>query len=180
MNSNEIHRLTEMLDGENIWLCYRGYLTERVLAGLAETLRWKMAADTSDENTSKRVFSVFIEQVQNVMRYSADRMDDPNGADHRFGVVTVGFQDKFFVLAGNRMMTSDAERLRSNLEEIRGLDKEHLRAYYREKLNSPSEDGHKGAGLGLLEIARRVSEPFEFDFVPVDDTTSFFCLKTYI
>jgi hypothetical protein len=180
MDPRDVHSLTQMLAQQHIELCYSGYLSEEVLTGLADALRSKMAADNQDENLRKRVFSVFIEQVQNVMRYSADRLQDAAGTDHRFGIVTFGVHDKFFVLSGNRMLTTDAERLRSKLEEIRNLNKDDLRAYYREQLSALQEEGDKGAGLGLIEIARRVSQPFEFDFIPLDDETSFFCLKAYI
>lgn len=180
MNPQDVHRLTEMLAEEHISLCYSGYLSEQVLAGLANALRSKVAADNPDENLAKRVFSVFVEQVQNVMRYSADRLNDADGTDHSFGVVTFGANKKFFVLTGNRMLTADAERLRARLEEIRGLNQEDLRAYYREQLNAPLQDDRKEAGLGLIEIARRVSQPFEFDFIPLDGEFSFFCLKAYV
>ena len=180
MDSRDVHSLTQMLAEQHISLCYSGYLSEEVLAGLSSSLRSKVAADNQDENLRKRVFSVFIEQVQNVMRYSADQLQDPDGVGHSFGIVTFGVQEKFFVLTGNRMLTADAERLRTRLEKIRDLNKEDLRAYYRERLNAPQEEGDKGAGLGLIEIARRVSQPFEFDFIPLDDDTSFFCLKAYI
>lgn len=180
MNPRDIHDLTRMLAQEHISLCYSGYLSQEVLAGLADALRSKMAADLRDENLRKRVFSVFVEQVQNIMRYSADRLQNEDGADHRFGVVTFGVQEKFFVLTGNRMLTTDAEQLRAKLEEIRNLGKDDLRAYYREQLNAPQQEGEKAAGLGLIEIARRVSQPFEFDFIPLDEETSFFCLKAYI
>jgi Family of unknown function (DUF6272) len=180
MIPKDLYRVTQMLARQHISLCYSGYLSEEVLAGLADALRSKMAADNQDENLRKRVFSVFIEQVQNVMRYSADPLRDTDGTSHRFGIVTFGVHEKFFVLTGNRMLTADAERLRAKLEEIRHLNKEDLRAYYREQLNAPQQEGDKGAGLGLIEIARRVSQPFEFDFVPLDDGTSFFCLKAYI
>jgi hypothetical protein len=180
MIPKDLYRVTQMLARQHISLCYSGYVSEEVLAGLADALRSKMAADNQDENLRKRVFSVFIEQMQNVMRYSTDPLRDTDGTSHRFGIVTFGVHEKFFVLTGNHMLTADAERLRAKLEEIRHLNKEDLRAYYREQLNAPQQEGDKGAGLGLIEIARRVSQPFEFDFVPLDDGTSFFCLKAYI
>jgi len=180
MNTLDIYRLTEMLAQEHISLCYSGYLSDQVLAGLAKALRSQVAADNTDENLAKRVFSVFVEQVQNVMRYSADRLNDESGNDQSFGVVTFGANEKFFVLTGNRMLTADAERLRARLEEIRNLNKKELHAYYRQQLDACPEDSRKGAGLGLVEIARRVSQPVEFDFVPLDDERSFFCLKAYV
>jgi hypothetical protein len=72
------------------------------------------------------------------------------------------------------------ELLRQRLEIVRGLDKEGLKAYYREKLKEPPEEQSKGATIGIIEIAKRASEPIEFDFEPMDGDTTFFCLKAYI
>jgi hypothetical protein len=169
-----------MLAQQHISLCYSGHLSDEMMAALSDALRSKMATVNQDENLRKRVFSVFVEQVQNVMRYSTELLKNKDGTGNRFGIVTFGAHEKFFVLTGNRMRTEDAERLRAKLEEIRELTKEDLHAYYREQLATPPEETDKGAGLGLIEIARRVSQPFEFDFIPLDDGTSFFCLKAYI
>ncbi len=38
----------------------------------------------------------------------------------------------------------------------------------------------RGAGIGLIEIARRVSKPLEFDFVTIDERTAFFALKASV
>jgi hypothetical protein len=38
----------------------------------------------------------------------------------------------------------------------------------------------KGAGLGFIEMARKVSLPIEYEFVPMEDDYSFFCLKATI
>ena len=69
-----------MFAQQHVSLCYSGYLSEEVLAGLSSMLRSTVAADNQDENMRKRVFSVFIEQAQNVMRYSADQLQDPTVA----------------------------------------------------------------------------------------------------
>ena len=57
------------------------------------------------------------------------------------------------------------------------MNKEQLRALYKEQLRADPEEGSKGAGLGLMEIARRASKPIEFDFADVDDEHAFFTLK---
>ena len=49
------------------------------------------------------------------------------------------------------------------------MNKEELRALYKEQLRAEPEEGSKGAGLGFMEIARRASKPIEFDFTDVDD-----------
>ena len=60
------------------------------------------------------------------------------------------------------------------------MNKEQLRALHKERLRAGPEEGSKGAGLGLMEIARRASKPIEFDFADVDDKHAFFTLKVSV
>ena len=67
------------------------------------------------------------------------------------------------------------------LDQIRNMDKEELRALHKERLRLGPEEGSKGAGLGLMEIARRASKPIEFEFIEVDDGEHvFFALKASV
>ena len=60
------------------------------------------------------------------------------------------------------------------------MNKEELRALHKEQLRAAPEEGSKGAGLGIMEIARRASRPIEFDFADVDDYYAFFTLKASV
>ena len=86
------------LDQEGAVLTYCGFVSESVLTALGETLKRKMAESETDANTTKRVFSVFIEQVQNIIRYSGERLENV-GPQLGAGLVMVGAQDnQFFVV----------------------------------------------------------------------------------
>jgi len=66
------------------------------------------------------------------------------------------------------------------LSRIRDSNKEELRALHKEQLRAMPEEGSKGAGLGIMEIARRASKPIEFDFTDVDDCYAFFTLRASV
>ncbi|HTH98215.1 MAG TPA: SiaB family protein kinase [Stellaceae bacterium] len=171
------------LDQEGAVLTYCGFVSESVLTALGETLKRKMAESDTDANTMKRVFSVFIEQVQNIIRYSGERLQKqatPPGMGG--GLIMVGTEgDQYFVVCANFIAEDRVERLRGRLEHLLTLDKDAIRVYYREKLREPPEDDSLGATVGLIEIARRSSRPLQYDFHPTPDgKSSFFCLKAYI
>ncbi len=97
------------------------------------------------------------------------------------GTITVGHEgDKFFIVCSNTVDAADVTMLKERLEVLKMLDKDGLKAYYKEKLREEPEAQSKGATIGLIEIARRASEPIEFDFEAIDNERSFFCLKAYI
>ena len=174
------HRLHE----QGIILCYSGYVTEPVLAGIGKALKHKMALEAADTTTMRSVFAIFVEQMQNILRYSAEKepdYPDATGLELRYGILAIGLvHDKFFVTCGNKIMQSDVSRLTQRLGELQSLDKGALRALYRQKLREPTDQMSKGAGLGFIEIARRSTEIIEFDFHPLDETYAFFCLKAFV
>jgi hypothetical protein len=174
----------KMLDEQGIIFSFSGYISEGVLYSLGEALRQKMTIEEADVTTIKKVFSVFVEQAQNIIRYSAEKVGKEEVGktlELSSGVVTIGNErGRFFITCANVMRNADVPKLRERLEQLRAMDKDQLKAFYKERLREPPEDDSKGATIGLIEIARRSSEPIEFDFAPIDASSQFFCLKALI
>lgn len=183
MLAKEYYGFKKSLDEKGIMVSFSGFVSEGILFSLGEALKQKMTLDETDMNTAKKVFSVFVEQVQNVIRYSSDRFESDLGRKMELGsgTITVGHdREKFFIVCSNTVDSADVPMLRERLEILKTLDKDGLKAYYKEKLREEPEAQSKGATIGLIEIARRASEPIEFDFEEIDKESSFFCLKAYI
>lgn len=191
MLATDLRDLQALLRRKRIMFCYCGYVTDAVLTGVGEALKQKMAIDEADTKTMRSVFAVFVEQMQNIMRYSAER-EPPDEVDDeatrealhhglRYGVIAIGHDGGvFFVDAGNLVLKHDVERLRAWLERIRASDKASLKALYREQLRAPREEAARGAGVGLIDIALRASKPIEFDFTEVSQQHAFFSLRAEI
>ncbi|WP_018864486.1 MULTISPECIES: SiaB family protein kinase [Thioalkalivibrio] len=162
---------------------FTGYISEGILKALGDALRQKIRLESTDNKTVNRVFSVFVEQVQNIIRYSAERIehDAEPPVELSSGMITVGSEKgRFFVICGNIIAREDADTLGGRLSELQGMDSEALRRFYKEKLREPPDEGSKGGSIGLIEIARRASEPIQFDFEHLSDEYSYFVLKAYI
>lgn len=172
------------LHDRGIIFCYSGYVTEPVLSGIGEALKKKLQLEDADTKTMRNVFAIFVEQMQNIVRYSAEREgpeEEDDKTEIRYGVLAIGMEgNKFFVTCGNKIHNNDVTRLNTRLGELRGMDKSSLKTLYKEKLRGPTEATSKGAGLGFIEIARRSTEIIDYDFMDLDDKFSFFCLKAYV
>jgi hypothetical protein len=189
MLAKELFGFRTQLRRSGIIFAYCGYVTEAVLTGVGDALKQKLAIEDMDTKTARSVFAVFVEQMQNIIRYSAEKGASDSapgseagaGSELRYGIMTISRKaDSFVVKAGNLVQKADVERLRGKLEHIRRADKDALKAMYKETLKSEPGEGSKGAGIGFIEIARRASKPFEFDFVEVDDGFAFFALEAEI
>ncbi|RYD01235.1 hypothetical protein N752_31275 [Desulforamulus aquiferis] len=76
-----------------------------------------------------------------------------NDRELRIGVLVIGHENKgFCVYCGNRVYNKDVDSLKEKIEMIRILDKNELKALYKEKRKQSVEAQSKGAGLGLIEM----------------------------
>jgi len=184
MLAAEVYEFRNYLKDRGIMFCYSGYMTEDILTGIGDAIKKKLALDDADSKTARSVFAVFVEQMQNVIRYSVEK--EPPGApagasELSFGVLTVGKDgDDFFVTCGNKVASSDVARLEKSLTEIKGLDKLGLKTLYKQTLKGEVPEFSVGAGVGFIDIARKATRGIEFDFMDIDGDFSFFSLKAYI
>ena len=187
MLASQLMDLRATLHKQGIIFAYSGYVTEPVLSGVGEALKQKLTIDDADTKTLRSVFAVFVEAMQNMIRYSAEK--SPDGAVEgnetalsqiRYGILTIGKEgNDYVVCAGNLIYRNDMDRLDRRLSKIRDMSKDELKVLYKEQLRAEPEAGSKGAGLGFMEIARRASKPIEFDFQDFGDY-AFFALKATI
>lgn len=184
MLASDLFELRKTLVHSGVMFAYSGYMTEQVRLAVGETLRQKLSMEDANTKTIRSVFAVFVEQMQNVIRYSAEKVPEEQIEDTSelsFGVLTIGKEGGDYVLlSGNLIRREDVERVSAKLNEIQGMDHDQLKRHYKLKLKEGPDEFSRGAGIGFIEIARRASRPIEFDFTDVDERHSFFALKANI
>ena len=74
MSSNTI-QLHELMLSRGTFFCYAGPLSEEVLTSLSGVVKEQLTETDSTSPITNKVFSIFVEQAQNIIRYSGDRMD---------------------------------------------------------------------------------------------------------
>jgi hypothetical protein len=174
------------LRGDNITLVYSGPLWDEGIGGIAGTLKKRLEFDELPLETSQRVFSVFVEQMNNMLMYSVEKerfeKDSEKNVEYPTGTFVLGKEDKtYFIQTGNVIKNENIKFIKDKIDYLNTLDKIALRKYYKEqsKLDNLCPDS-KGAGLGFIEIARRVSSEIEYSFTPYDENSSFFTLYVVI
>jgi len=168
---------------KNVIFYYCGPVAHASIEGVAHTLRKNLKYEEAGSLTAQSVFSVFIEQMQNILNYSAERIVIQEAAENelRVGVVVIGHEQKgYFILCGNKVYNSDIQGLTDKLELIRHMNKEELKAFYKERRRMDPDPESKGAGLGLIEMARKGTEPIEYSFLPIDQEFSFFTIRVVV
>ena len=175
----------KMLNDKKVSLIYSGPLWAEGIGGLAGTLKSRFEFDKLPLETSQGVFSVFVEQMNNMLMYSAEKKKfeiAEETIESPKGTFIMGKDGKnYFIQTGNVMKTEKVELVKKRLDHLNTLNKQELRDFYKEQLKlSDSNSESKGAGLGFIEIARRISSKIEYSFTPYDEGLTFFSLYVTI
>jgi hypothetical protein len=168
----------------NITISYNGPLWSDGIKGIAEMVKTSLSHEDLPGKASKTIFSVFVEQVTNMLMYSAEkeRFDKTETEEASTGMLVLGHKDNMhFIQTGNTIKNESVEFVKNKIEHLNSLDKKELRQYHREAMRSENENPEsKGGGLGLIEIARRVTGPIVYNFEPIDEWLSYFTMYVEI
>lgn len=146
--------------------------TDKILS-LAEN---SMASTGESSKTQKRVYFVMVESLQNITRHQDTKQEEQN---HAFFVVhnRVGAYD---LTSGNVVDQSHIDDLRTKIDKINSLGADELKDYYKYVLENTGMSDKGGAGLGLIEMARRSGNKLQYDFQELNDKQSYFYFKSRI
>ncbi|MEO5333215.1 MAG: SiaB family protein kinase [Magnetococcus sp. YQC-5] len=180
---DQVFEFYKHLKGMGIIFCSTGPLTHEVVENLAATLRAKVELKEGRIGLSMKVFSIFVEQVQNMVHYSEDKVvqDHPRHVEYKQGICMIGQEDEhhYFIISGNLIRNEDVERIESKIITLRQMDGAELKAFYLAQRKMGPDAQSKGAGLGLIDMMRKASD-MDYHFHKVDDQFTFFVVKVRV
>jgi len=77
MEFDRFHQFGTLLLHDAFVLSYSGYVTEDILEAVGSTLRARLADHTASPRQIRNVFSIFVELMQNVIRYGTEGPSPP-------------------------------------------------------------------------------------------------------
>ncbi|WP_313515067.1 biofilm regulation protein kinase SiaB [Pseudomonas sp.] len=180
MESLDLFAMRESYNRQQIMLCFNGPISRSLIEEIGNALRNYLAADHAHPSSAMDVFAVYIEMTQNIRHYSKVK----NWSDQEAGATVVVARNdagRYVVSAGNLIEAADGENLMRAVKELAELDKSQLKAMYKEQLRRPRDENVvSGAGLGLIDIARKSSEPLQATLREVVGGRAFISLSAVI
>lgn len=179
MSLYNVYNLYRAMEEEHVILSFKGVVTEDLLTSVLNIMESKMESMQEPPKLRKKVFNVLVECLQNLYHHVEDK--DYDEIEKRSALVMISkLNDHFTIRTGNYIDNESANFLKEKLQIINGMDKDSLRAYYQESLESNLLSTKGTAGLGMIDIARKSGNKLEFEFLNVNETTSFFCFDVKI
>jgi hypothetical protein len=165
-------RIRDKMMKERLMFVYRGVVTNDNSGPLLMLLEKEMETSEFGFVGRKRLFMFVLESLQNVSRHCK-----PVEFADMSMVVYSKTGDGYTVTTGNVIPVSNINDLKIKLDEINSLDANEIRNFYRQMLSMSELSNKGGAGLGLIEMAKKTGNKLDYDFVPIDADFSYFILS---
>jgi len=153
---------------------YRGPFREDFTQVILEIYGGTESARQSEPVVTRKVSFLLVECFQNILRHGENVAGvEPDFRDNGlFGFRTQG--DLFTINSINIVPNEEVEVLRNLMESVNSLDTSQLKELYLQQLSASSLSEKGGAGLGLIELARKSGRPVLYQFDPAPGNRSYF------
>ncbi|MCX6291691.1 MAG: SiaB family protein kinase [Bacteroidetes bacterium] len=167
------------MEGDDIILAFKGNITEELLTSVFQIMESRLEMSPAELRLKKKVNNILVECLQNVYHHMEDFTDDEQPEDRAGSAMFLICQDKnnrYRIITGNHILTTHVEGLKTRIDEVNAMTAEELKAHYIEALRRSELSDKGGAGLGLIDMARKSGKKINYRFDAVNNRLSFFSL----
>lgn len=177
MLQQKVFDLYQTLKADNLSLFYQGVTHDDITDKLISLSDENIRAQTELERIRKRVSFAISECFQNLIRHKdipAEKKDTLKRPS-MFMIRNIGRD--YYIGSANLIKKGKAGQLKRQLRSLKGLNQEELRQMYLKMLPDTRFSEKGGAGLGLIEMARKSKQRLEFDFLSLNRSLSLFFMQ---
>ncbi|MCQ2253635.1 MAG: SiaB family protein kinase [Bacteroidales bacterium] len=173
---NVLSLYDELIDN-GISVVYIGKFTHQVVKMFTEKNEEEMEQNNEEKQVKRRVHHSLVEILQNMQKHSTEFQTEFSLIN---GLFMIGRKDGiYYIMTANKVTKHDIMHLSEALECVNNATKDELNAMYKKQLKEGKISSKGGAGLGLIDIARKTDGKLEYLFIPVNGT-DYFILKVEI
>jgi len=175
----DIYDFYERMEEHNVMLSFKGEITSELLSSILQIMESKLDIIEEVPKVKKKVFNVLVECLQNLYHHN-DETRRLIG-DHSTAIFMIANHSGFYnILTGNYILSQNVSKLKDLIDKVNQLNREELKAYYKEILNNGEMSSKGGGGLGMIDIARKSGQKLEYSFMSLKGDMSFFTLKVKV
>jgi len=162
---------------DNLCFIYLGNFTDDITARAINLSERNIDNVEELSKMRNRVSFLMAECFQNIVRHGENPGVVTHTTDKKGIFITRNIGGIYYITSGNLIETENVEDLRKKLQGINELEKDELKQLYKEVLTNEGLSEKGGAGLGIIEMARKSGQKLGFDFKQVNDQLSMFYLQ---
>lgn len=161
-----------------ISLVYLGEFNQEITKMFTSMAEEDMDKQQEEMGTKRKVYHIMVETLQNMNKHSDDLSEQ---GDIGKGLFMIGKKEEsYYIITANKIDIEKTENLEIALKAVNNASKEELSQMYKKQIKEGSISDKGGAGLGLIDIARKSRSKLDYHFLPYNDKYKFFILKVEI
>jgi len=173
-----VRQLERLMADNNVCLIWSGHISPDVGKEVLSLTETKLTEKYTVSNIRKRVFSILVEILDNVAKYSPGR--EP---EEQLGmpVAMIRHENNNFILStGNLIPNTQVEDLKEKLDTINRYDKAGLKELFLKSLSDQNIGSDSTGNMGLIHMARKSGSKLKYTFESVNDKYSYFILTVKV
>ncbi len=161
---------------ERLSISYLGQSDDNVTGQLMGLSKSFIDGKTALKKISKKVSYLIAESFQNIIRHGIPQdMGILSNSEPDFFQINF-LADRIIISSKNLIENENIPLLEDRIDHLNELSEEDLKDIWRRTLNEGERTPKGGAGLGIIDMARKTGLPLKKRFIQIDDTYSQFFL----
>lgn len=179
MDQAAVQALYQSFAGDRLTFLYSGKFHDEHTARLITLGEEYLEREGSDKSVKSKLGFIMVEAYQNIVRHRTAINGGLYGEGRSmFLLRSTAAQHE--VTAINAVAEKTVAPLIASLEALRALDLQQMKQVFLRGLQSEERTERGGAGLGLIEMARRSGHPLRYGFAAIDNAFRLFALQVLV
>lgn len=170
------HNLFKTLSDYSLSCIYNGQFSQKLTDNVLALAESNMNIVEEPSSVRKRVYFILVESLQNITRHNNTEAIAKVQRGCFFMIQKI--EENYLVTSANPVENTVVDGLKVKLETVNNMNQDELKSYYKQILDNGEMSDKGGAGLGLIEIARKSGNKLAFKFNKISDDYSCFFFQT--
>lgn len=179
MDLAKAHTLFSLLGHDRFDLLYSGKFHDEHTPGLITLAEEAVIAGAGAKGQRQRLSFVMVEAYQNIVRHRAE-VDTGIARTTGRSLFLLRSGEGNEVLAIDPVRLDEVDALEAVLNRVSGSDAGQLKSLFLDRLREGQRSARGGAGLGLIEMARRSENGLRHALLPLDTDHRLFLLQVLV
>jgi len=168
----ELHR---KMEEENILMVQKSDFSRDSILPVLKIIENNIMHEYQDSKLMKKIYHALVELLQNITVHGYSEKGLKEGI---FMMFKSG--NNYGISTGNYLLNDKKTVLEELIHKVNNLNKDELKKLYMQTLKEGAETASGGAGAGIIDVARLLSDNITYRFTEINNKISFFTLNAII
>ncbi len=176
MNSDKLISFFDDLLQDDLIFGYSGSFSDTITAMIIEISEQNIESHGNLTKLKKKISFLMAECYQNIVRHGTNPHTNLKFPTKSSAFFSRSRHGVFYITSANYVLNEFKDTISSKLDRVNDLSQDELKELSREVLQKGELSEKGGAGLGIIEMARKSGNKLDYLFEKINDKLSMFYL----